>query len=49
MQSGLTEQRTLSISTEALLNIIGVFTGGTRGREDDEHPLPPGPWPSLGT
>jgi len=39
-----TEQRSLHISQEKLLAFVRAMIGGSRGREDDEHPLPPGPW-----
>lgn len=44
MNTGRTEQQSLHISREKLLTLISSFVGGSRGREDDEHPLPPGPW-----
>jgi hypothetical protein len=39
-----TEQQSLQISQERLLAFVRAMIGGSRGREDDEHPLPPGPW-----
>jgi hypothetical protein len=36
---------TVQISREHLVSLIGhIFGGMGVGREDDEHPLPPGPW-----
>ncbi len=32
------------ISHDKLFSIISAATGGNSGREDDEHPLKPGPW-----
>ena len=40
-----TTRNTLTISRERLVSLISqVFSGASVGREDDEHPLPPGPW-----
>lgn len=39
-----TEQYSLHISRDKLLALVGAMIGGSKGREDDEHPLPPGPW-----
>ena len=39
-----TEQQSLHISQEKLLTFVHAMLGGRVGREDDEHPLPPGPW-----
>jgi hypothetical protein len=44
MNSEQTEQQSLHISQEKLLAFVRAMIGGNRGREDDEHPLPPGPW-----
>ena len=44
MNSGQTEHQSLHISQEKLLAFVSAMIGGSRGREDDEHPLPPGPW-----
>ncbi|HEY8034320.1 MAG TPA: hypothetical protein VIF37_01880 [Methylobacter sp.] len=44
MNAEQTEQQSLYISQEKLLAFVRAMLGGTRGREDDEHPLPPGPW-----
>lgn len=34
----------LHISREKLLAFVSSFVGASKGREDDEHPLHPGPW-----
>jgi len=39
-----TEQLSLRVSQEQLLAFVRAMIGGGAGREDDEHPLPPGPW-----
>ena len=44
MNTEQTEQQSLHISQEKLLAFVRSMIGGSRGREDDEHPLPPGPW-----
>ncbi len=44
MNTEQTEQQSLHISPEKLLAFVRTMIGGSRGREDDEHPLPPGPW-----
>lgn len=38
------EQRSILINQEKFLAFVATMIGGSRGREDDEHPLPPGPW-----
>jgi hypothetical protein len=38
------EQQSLHISQEKLLAFVRAMIGGSSGREDDENPLPPGPW-----
>jgi hypothetical protein len=39
---------TLNIPREKLASFVThVFGGATVGREDDEHPLPPGPWDPI--
>jgi hypothetical protein len=38
------QQQSLQISRGKLLAFVGAMLGESRGREDDEHPLPPGPW-----
>jgi len=44
MNSKQTEQQSLHISQEKLLAFVRAMIGGSRGREDDDHPLKPGPW-----
>lgn len=44
MNTQQTEQQSLHISQKKLLAFVRAMIGGSRGREDDEHPLPPGPW-----
>lgn len=44
MKTDQTQQKLLQISQEHLLAFVRAMIGGSRGREDDEHPLPPGPW-----
>jgi hypothetical protein len=44
MNSEQTEPPSLCVSQEQLLAFVRSMTGAGRGREDDEHPLPPGPW-----
>jgi len=45
MQAVKTTGETLNISREKLATLVGNMFGGVSvGREDDEHPLPPGPW-----
>lgn len=39
-----TIDRSNQISQEKLLAAVRAVTGRTQGREDDDHPLPPGPW-----
>jgi hypothetical protein len=39
-----TEQQSLYITQEKLLAFVHDMIGASSGREDDEHPLPPGPW-----
>lgn len=39
-----TQQRSFQVSQDQLLSLVRAITGGNTGREDDEHPLPPGPW-----
>lgn len=41
------QQQSLHISQEKLLAFVRTMIGGSRGREDDEHPLPPGPWDPI--
>lgn len=45
MQATQTSGETLNISREKLNAFVNqTFGGASVGREDDEHPLPPGPW-----
>jgi len=44
MNAKQTEQQLVHISQEKLLAFVRAMIGESRGREDDEHPLPPGPW-----
>ena len=45
MQAVQTTGETLTISRDKLLSFVSqTFGGASVGREDDEHPLPPGPW-----
>jgi hypothetical protein len=44
MKTEQTNQQPLHISQEKLLAFVRAMIGGSRGREDDDHPLPPGPW-----
>ena len=44
MNTEQTAQPALYINQEKLLALVRALIGGTRGREDDDHPLPPGPW-----
>ena len=48
MQSSQTIGETLNISREKLLLLVSqMFGGASVGREDEEHPLPPGPWDTI--
>ena len=43
-----TAAETLNIPREKLVSFVtNIFGGATVGREDDEHPLPPGPWDPI--
>jgi hypothetical protein len=44
MNTESTEQQSLHISQKELLAFVRAMIGGSRVREDDEHPLPPGRW-----
>ncbi len=45
MQAVQIAEETVHISREKLLSFVShAFSGTNGGREDDEHPLPPGPW-----
>src|SRR2546425_9866235 len=37
-------QHVLNARPEQLLSVVREMISVTSGREDDEHPLPPGPW-----
>ena len=39
-----TEERSLPVVHEKILAVVREMLGADRGREDDEHPLRPGPW-----
>ncbi|MGZ5055106.1 MAG: hypothetical protein ACXWAT_09215 [Methylobacter sp.] len=47
MKTSQTEQQSLHISQGQLLAFVRTIIGGSSGREDDEHPLPPGPWDPI--
>jgi hypothetical protein len=47
MNTDQTEQRSLQVSQEQLLTLVRTLISGSRGREDEEHPLPPGPWDPI--
>jgi hypothetical protein len=38
------ESQPFDIRQEQLFAVVHEMIGGGRGREDDDHPLPPGPW-----
>lgn len=44
MDTQKSEQHSLRISQEQLLTLVRTMIGGSVGREDDQNPLPPGPW-----
>lgn len=44
MDTKQTGQQSLHITQEQLVAYVRAMIGGSRGREDDQHPLPPGPW-----
>ena len=44
MSTVKTDQRSIHINQEKLLAFVRAMIGGSSGREDDEHPLPPGPY-----
>lgn len=45
MQAVQQYSETINLSREKLLLLVSqTFGGANVGREDDEHPLPPGPW-----
>ena len=49
MQAGTQEATdTINVSREKLASLISqTFGGATVGRDDDDHPLPPGPWDPI--
>lgn len=48
MQTTHTNNETLTISRDKLFLFVSqMFGGASVGREDDEHPLPPGPWDPI--
>src|SRR4051794_4704387 len=44
MNTKPTEQPSLHVGQEQLLAFVRAIIGGGAGREDDQHPLSPGPW-----
>ena len=44
MNTRQTEEASLCISQARLLGLVRTMTGGSTGRQDDEHPLPAAPW-----
>lgn len=44
MKTEHTGQQSLQISQEQMLAFVRAMIGGSKGREDEDHPLPPGPW-----
>jgi hypothetical protein len=42
-----TDQQVFQVSQRQLLAFVRAMIGGSAGREDDEHPLPPGPWDPI--
>jgi hypothetical protein len=44
MSAVQTERPSLHIGQERLLAFVRTMLGVSTGREDDDHPLPPGPW-----
>ena len=44
MNTMQTDERSLYVSQEQIMGLVRAMIGGDAGREDDEHPLPPGPW-----
>ena len=47
MNTDQAEQQPLQVSQEQLLTLVRTLISGSRGRVDDEHPLPPGPWDPI--
>ncbi|VVP60052.1 hypothetical protein PS850_06160 [Pseudomonas fluorescens] len=44
MNAEQAHQQSSHITQKQLLSCVREMIGGKSGREDDEHPLPPGPW-----
>lgn len=44
MPTTYTNHQSVPISQEQLLTFVRTMMGRSRGRADDEHPVPPGPW-----
>ena len=44
MSINQTSSSSLQLKPEQLLAFVGSMIAGGQGREDDDHPLPPGPW-----
>jgi hypothetical protein len=44
MDTDRTSEQSIQINQHELLVFVRGLLGGDRGRPDDEHPLPPGPW-----
>ena len=47
MNTDQTEAQVSCIGQEKLLAVVRALIGGGGGREDDEHPLSPGPWDPI--
>jgi hypothetical protein len=47
MNTEQTEDRSVTINHEQLLTLVSALLHGNRGREDDQNPLPPGPWDPI--
>src|SRR5436190_2800028 len=47
MNTMQTDERSLYVSQEQLMGLVRAMIGGDAGRQDDEHPLPPGPWDPI--
>lgn len=44
MDTDQKQGKAFQIAPESLLALVRETIGASRGRDDDEHPLPPGPW-----
>lgn len=44
MKTPQTEKHSLHLTPEKVLALVRAMIGLSGGREDDEHPVPPGPW-----